>query len=109
MLDTFGAVNEVDDKGNPTGGTVTGTGLNIVWQNGPLGRGPNRKPANGAFVETCLAAVKQRIEHYQTASGGKFACPENAMAIGFIACALAILDKRTKDREARQVEGTHQA
>jgi hypothetical protein len=99
--------NVEDVNGNPAGGSVTGTGLNIEWQNGPLGRGEARKEPNGAFVETVLSAALQRIEWYQTASNGKFKCRENAIAITKIEEALLWLDKRTRDREARQVEGTH--
>lgn len=100
--------NIEDANGNPTGGDVLGTGLKIEWQNGPLGRGEERVEPNGAFVETVISAALQRIEWYQTASNGKFKCRENAIAITKLEEALLWLDKRTRDREARQVEGTHQ-
>lgn len=106
MLGEFIAINDVDENGNPTGGQVSGTGLSIGWQNGPLGRGPDRKEPNGAFVETVIAAAKQRIEFY---NAGKFACRENSMAITKLDEALMWLKKRTADREAREVEGTHTA
>ena len=109
MLDKFNAVNETDDDENPAGGYVYGTGLDIGWQNGPLGRGPDRKAPSGAFVETVIAAAKQRIEYYQQASGGKFACEANAFAIEHLDAALNVLHERTVEREARQVEGTHEA
>ncbi len=109
MLDKFEATNTTDINGNPTGGTVDGTGLKIQWQDGPLGRGADRAVANGAFAETVIAAVKQRIEFYQDASGGKFKCRENAMAITKLDEALLWLNKRTQERERRQVEGTHKA
>ena len=99
--------NKDDLDGNPAGGFVNGTGLEIYWQNGPLGRDADRKVPNGAFVETVLAAVLQRIEYYQTANNGKFNCRENAIAITKIEEAILWLDKRTRDREARRVEGTH--
>lgn len=99
--------NIEDAHGNPAGGSVAGIGLQIDWQNGPLGRDADRKEPNGAFVETILSAVLQRIEWYQTASNGKFRCRENAIAITKIEEALLWLDKRTRDREARMVEGTH--
>lgn len=101
--------NSVDENGNPTGGYVSGVGLSITWQNGPLGRGAERQPPNGAFTETVIEAARQRIEFYQKASGGKFACRENAIAITKLEEALLWLNKRTQDREARQVEGTHKA
>jgi len=103
------AKNSTDENGNPTGGEVRGTGLSIDWQNGPLGRDESRMAPNGAFVETVIAAAKQRIEFYQDAANGKFKCRENAMAITKLDEALMWLDKRTQAREARQVEGTHVA
>lgn len=107
MKDTFDAHNELDANGNPSGGSVSGVGLSISWQIGPLGRGADRQLPNGAFVETVIDAARQRIEFYQKASNGKFACRENAIAITKLEEALLWLDKRTRDREARQVEGTH--
>jgi len=111
MLGKFTAENDVDDKGNPTGGIVRGVGMAIDWQNGPLGRGADRQEPNGAFVETVIAAAKQRIEFYQSPNGvpGRFNCRENAMAITKLDEALMWLNKRTQDREARDVEGTHTA
>ena len=73
--------NTVDENGNPAGGAVTGVGLQIEWQNGPLGRGDDRKEPNGAFVETVISAALQRIQWCQTESNGKFDCRENAIAI----------------------------
>lgn len=97
------ATNAVDESGNPAGGTVTGKGIEIVWQNGPLGRGENRKEPNGAFVEGVLEAALQRLYFYQE---GKFKCRENALAITKIEEALMWCNKRTEDREKREVEGT---
>lgn len=98
-----------DAQGNPAGGVSTGKGFTISWQNGPLGKigTPERREPSGAFVEDIIQAARQRIEFYQTASGGRFACQENAEAIAALEMAEAVLDKRTKDREARLVEGTH--
>jgi hypothetical protein len=109
MLAKFEAENKIDKNGNPTGGTVVGVGLVISWQDGPLGRGEDRLEPNGAFVETVIAAAKQRIEFYQAASNGKFFCEENAEAISHLNAALDSLNSRTVSREARQVEGTHSA
>lgn len=109
MIEKFEAFNDETVQGNPAGGIVTGVGLEIRWQNGPLGRGVVRKEPNGAFVETVLAAAKQRLEFYQAVSDGKFKCPENNVAIGFLNGALEALSLRTKDRVAREVEGTHNA
>jgi len=108
MLAPFSSSNLTDVHDLPAGGTVEGTGLSIQWQNGPLGTGDERKEPNGAFVETVIAAAKQRIEWYQEVNGGKFACDENYFAINYLKLALRKLDDRTKEREARGVEGTHQ-
>lgn len=95
-----------DKDGNPAGGVTSGRGFTISWQNGPLGRGENRKEPNGAFVEDVLDAVIQRIEFYQSS---KFACEENLDALDSLYEAATSLDRRTKDREARSVEGTHKS
>ena len=99
--------NGMDRDGNPAGGSVHGTGLTIKWQDGPLGHGEDRKEPNGTFVETVISSAKQRLEFYQRASHGKFACRENELAIKKLEEALAFLEQRTSDREAREVEGTH--
>lgn len=96
--------NTSDAEGNPTGGMVEGTGLQIIWQNGPLGRGEDRVEPNGAFVETVISAARQRLDFYQQS---KFECAENARAIAYLDEALAILQERTRNREEREVEGTH--
>ena len=104
MKDTYKAENRVDDQHRPAGGFVEGVGLRIDWQNGPLGRGDERKEPNGAFVETVIDAAKQRIESYQNSD---FKCEENEQAIMHLNAALERLNKRTQAREAREVEGTH--
>lgn len=104
MQDHFQADN-FTSNGKPEGGFVKGVGLDIFWQKGPLGRGPDRLPPNGAFVETVIAAAKQRIEYYQQSD---FACRENALAITKLDEALHWLNARTQAREAREVEGTHE-
>ncbi|KKM66391.1 hypothetical protein LCGC14_1481650 [marine sediment metagenome] len=104
MEQRFTSSNESDLQGCPTGGSCEAVGVSIEWQDGPLGRGDNRKEPNGAFVETVIAMAKQRIEYYQD---GKFACRENALAITKLDEALHWLQHRTADRETRGVEGTH--
>jgi len=96
----------VNGRELPAGGFVQGTGLRIDWQNGPLGRvgSGERIEPNGAFVETALEAVLQRIEYYQTA----FPCEENAKAIDHINFALHYLNERTARRVQANVEGTHE-
>ncbi len=116
-----------DEAGNPAGGISEGTGFTISWQNGPLGRhastcvpptlkmedgmcyaddGCTRREPNGAVVEDVLAAVIGRIDFYQS---GKFASEFNAGALDNLRAAAEMLDRRTKDRERRRVEGTHAA
>lgn len=104
MQDKIECVNSIDSHGRPAGGTVRGVGLSIDWQDGPLGRGNDRKEPNGAFVETVIAAALQRIEHYQTL---QFKCRENALAITKLEEALHWLHARTSRREQENTEGTH--
>ncbi len=99
------ATNNVDDEGNPTGGQALGIGLRVVWQDGPLGRPPVEP--NGAFVDDVIEAARQRLEFYQKAAGGKFACRENALAITHLEEAMHWLYSRRVAREARQVQGLH--
>lgn len=98
--------SNISEDGKPAGGTVRGTGLSIDWQNGPLGRvgTDERIEPNGAFVETVLEAVKQRIEYYNTT----FGCRENSLAITKIEEAIHWLNHRTNRRVAQNVEGTHE-
>ena len=109
MKQGYKAVNSVNEDGFPAGGFAQGTGIDIEFQNGPLGRDGERIVPNGAFVEDLIDVVIQRINFYQTAAEGKFRCRENAIAITKLEEAGLWLDKRTRDREARQVEGTHEA
>jgi hypothetical protein len=104
MQQGFFSRHWVDQNGNPAGGVTTGKGFTISWQNGPLGRGEERKEPNGAFVEDVIAAAKDRINFYQNS---KFNCEENALAVHYLAEALRVLNERTKNRELRAVEGTH--
>ena len=92
------------DGDKPAGGVSTGRGFTISWQNGPLGQGDNRRDPNGAFVEDVLQAVIGRIEFYQAS---KFNCQDNEDALQSLRKAADCLDRRTKDREVRKVEGTH--
>lgn len=106
MQQKFTAANYEDENDMPAGGFVEGIGLKINWQDGPLGRGEDRLEPNGTFVETVIAAAKQRIEYYNST---QFRCRENSLAITKLDEALHWLQHRTADREARNVEGTHEA
>ncbi len=94
--------HDVDADGNPAGGSTSSFGIEIEWQDGPLN---DRKEPNGAFVEGVIQAAIGRLQHYQ---GSKFSCRENAIALTHLETALLWLQKRTEDREARGVEGTHE-
>lgn len=106
MRQKLDAENWVDDDGNPAGGVVKGVGIEIDWQDGPLGRGEDRKEPNGAFVEGILEAAL--LEFYQES---KFRCEENALAVAIThrKMVLSYLNERTNKREIRGVEGTHTA
>jgi hypothetical protein len=104
MRSIFTSNHFTDKNGCPSGGTTYGNGFAIGWQNGPLGRGPEREPANGAFVEDIIAAAIDRLQHYQSS---RFNCIENGIAIDRLNDALFALNERTKRREAAGVEGTH--
>jgi hypothetical protein len=51
-----------------------------------------------------IDACADRIRYYQA---GRFASDYNAKALEHLEEALAALNQRTKDRKAREVEGTH--
>jgi hypothetical protein len=53
-----------------------------------------------------IAAAADRVRYYQS---GKFACEENAEALQHLEAAIESLERRTRGREARRVEGTHTA
>lgn len=67
-------------------------------QNGPV----KENGVNGCQVDTIIDAGKTMLEGLNK----MFPCRENAMAITKLDEALMWLEKRTKDREQRKVEGT---
>lgn len=98
--------HHTDTDGNPAGGRTTGVGFHIEWQDGPLGRGADRREPNGAFVEGIIKAAIDRLEFY---NNSKFRCRENSLAITHLEEALHWCNHRTAKRERRAVEGTHEA
>ena len=104
MIQEIQERHEKDEQGRPAGGVTSGEGIRIHWQNGPLGRGEDRKRPNGAFVEGVIAAAIGRLKFYEST---EFRCPENASALSCLVEASSWLQRRTRDREARRVEGTH--
>ena len=108
MMDTsqtYSDVHNLDRDKNPAGGSSRGIGYTVTWQNGALGRGEDRKPQNGAFVEDIILVAIARVEFYQRT---KFACPQNDETLKHLKAAFASMQKRTAEREERSVEGTHE-
>ena len=96
----------------PEGGDSAKYAVVLSFQNGPIG-----SPAdmNGITGEAILAVAIDRLRGFQftrddagnyTKAPGPFACRENAIALTKIEEALMWLQKRTRDRMARGVEGT---
>jgi len=75
--------------------------IDIRFQNGPL----QEVGANGISNEALLAVVIDRMRGFES---GQFACRENALALNKLEEAMMWLQKRTRDRMDRGVEGTHQ-
>ena len=96
--------NVTDKDGNPAGGNAEGRGLDIDWQDGPIGRDGGGQ-TNGALVEDVLEVCKRRILFYE---GSRLTCDENVEAIGFIDAAIRTLGKRRQDRAARGVLGKYE-
>lgn len=95
--------NKLDKNGVPAGGFVRGIGIDISWQEGPSGRGVDRKEQTGARLEDVLDACLIRLKYYQ---GTKFNCPENILVLNSLEGALQWLQRRTEEREKRHVKGT---
>ncbi len=74
--------------------------LNIIFQNGPI----TENGVNGITQEILLEICADRLRSFQS---GPFACRENAIALKKIEEAQMWLQKRTRDRMARNVEGTN--
>ena len=73
----------------------------IQFQNGPI----NEVGVNGITHEVLLAILIDRMEGFQA---GQYACRENALALTKMQEAQMWLQKRTRDRMVRGVEGTHE-
>lgn len=93
--------HHVDGLGLPAGGTSTGVGYSITWQDGPISP---RNPQNGSQVVDTLRATLGRLRFLQD----RYPCPENAITIEHVEAAIRWQDRRTIDRIARGVEGSHQ-
>jgi hypothetical protein len=78
-----------------------GSGVRLAFQNGPI----NEAGVNGITHEALLAILIDRMEGFQA---GSFASIYNAEALSHLTSAQEALQRRTKERMARGVEGTHQ-
>ena len=72
----------------------------VRFQDGPI----KEVGINGIMDENLLAIVIDRLQGFQS---GDYKSRYNAIAMTKIEEALMWLQKRTRDREARGVEGTH--
>ncbi|MEN6537544.1 MAG: hypothetical protein ABFD89_28080 [Bryobacteraceae bacterium] len=73
----------------------------VLFQNGPI----KEFGVNGVTQEALLAIVIDRLRSFQA---GPYACEDNRLALEHSEAALGLLQKRTRARIARGVEGTHQ-
>lgn len=73
----------------------------ISFQNGPI----KEFGVNGVTGEALTAIQIDRMRAFQS---GPFACDDNAEALAHYEAALVCLQRRTKARIARGVEGTHE-
>ena len=79
-----------------------GYGGKIVFQHGPI----KEVGTNGTTIETLIDVLVNRLEGFQH---GPFANEYNADALVALRVAHTRLTDRTRDRQARNVEGTNQA
>ena len=101
-----GACHEYQIEGalQPANGTGTRYGIvvPIKFQNGPINVDGNG--VNGVQMEDLTAINIDRLEGFQS---GPYACADNAEALDHFRKALECLQRRTKARIARGVEGSH--
>jgi len=72
----------------------------LLFQNGPI----SEVGVNGVTHEALLAIIIDRLRSFQS---GPYSCRENAIALTHCEEALMWLQRRTRARIARGVEGTH--
>ena len=95
-----GGANHVYEINLPPHEDIPGCRYILHFQNGPV---QHRSDMNGITNEALLAVVIDRMRGFQS---GKFACRDNAVALTKMEEAMMWLQKRTRDRMARGVEGT---
>lgn len=74
--------------------------VNIDFQNGPI----KEFGVNGLTQEVLLAIIIDRLRAFQA---GPYSCRDNAIALTHCEEALMWLQRRTRERIKRGVEGTH--
>lgn len=89
------------DPGTAVGITAVPSRWRINFQNGPV----KEAGFNGISQEALLAILIDRLRSFQS---GPFSCRDNAVALTHLEEALMWLQKRTRERLARGVEGTNQ-
>jgi len=80
--------------------TFTKEACRISFQNGPI----KENGVNGISNEALLGIVEDRLAGFQS---GQFACRENAIALTHVQDAMMWLQRRTRARMQRGVEGTN--
>ena len=95
-----GGANHVYDIVYPVTGSVAIRQV-IRFQNGPI----QEAGVNGISNEALLAIVEDRLRGFHE---GDYRTPEGTMALQKVEEAMMWLHKRTRDRVARGVEGTHE-
>jgi len=84
----------------PGGYDIVSGSVVIDFQKGPI----NEAGLNGLSNEALIAVLIDRMRGFQS---GPFASRDNDLALAHLEQALMWLHKRTRERMARGVEGTH--
>ncbi|MGL5719900.1 MAG: hypothetical protein ACRCYP_03790 [Alphaproteobacteria bacterium] len=88
-------LSDPDEHGNCFGMQL----CKISFQNGPV----KEHGVNGITQESLIAICIDRLRCFQA---GEYACEDNQAALMNLELALELLQKRTRDRLSRGVEGT---
>lgn len=86
---------------SPYEDSCTASSVRISFQNGPI----KEVGLNGITQEALLAILIDRLRGFQS---GPFSCRDNAIALTHCEDALMWLQKRTRERLVRGVEGTNE-
>lgn len=85
--------HETDAMGGPAGGRTSGIGIDLTWQDGPVGTDLVR---NGASVEAVIQAAIGRLRFLQKAQS----CREYAVALTNLETGLLWLQSKASAGEA---------